>query len=147
MPKEIIKSSKKGRPTTAAERHAQYDFYTKKGQFYCVEKSTSNRAKCRGCNAIIPMHQVRVRHIVCGNKCFKTPRSAMSAAIRDTCGRWHLTCFMKAAVENDNAGFVFTNSEWKPLAGTDQLAGFSNLSKEHQVLVEKELQLALERNM
>lgn len=69
-----------------ADRHAAYKEYERRGQLFCVEYSTSGRATCRGCRRPIPKDDIRIRHIVCGRKCFLEKRTGAA----DACGRWHL---------------------------------------------------------
>ncbi|KAJ3322298.1 hypothetical protein HDV06_003192 [Boothiomyces sp. JEL0866] len=112
------------------DRHAIYDQYRAKGQYFCVEycpKST-RAAKCRGCNSNLKEGELRFRHIVCNNKCFQKKKT-------DVCGRFHTACFFK--LQNDHLDhFQHSHEEWKAVNSTSQFAGFTKLNEGDQKKLE-----------
>jgi hypothetical protein len=114
---------------TKEEREKKYKDFTKKGQFFTVEKSPSGRAKCKGCKRPIHKSVLRFRHIVCNNKCCQKGKTL------DVCGRWHVNCILDAQKSNID-WFLYSNPEFKPIVQTFQLDGFDKLSKEDQATIE-----------
>jgi hypothetical protein len=167
--KTLKKTNKKGmqdlRKLSKAERHAIYQHYTSKNQFYCIEYSVSGSAKCRGCHSAVSKGSLRIRHVVCGNRCFSS--TMRKGSIVDTCGRWHLACFLQNACkskskENGKGGkgstddekdkrekekaferFAWTNEGWDGLYSVDQLIGFEEIKEKDQAQVKKDLEDAL----
>ncbi|KAJ3257013.1 hypothetical protein HK103_004997 [Boothiomyces macroporosus] len=108
------------------ERHAIYDQYRAKGQYFCVEycPKSSKAAKCRGCNAHLKEGDLRFRHLVCNNKCFQKKKT-------DVCGRFHVECFFKLQQEHLDH-FQHSHDEWKTVNSVQQFAGYSKLKEADQ---------------
>ena len=114
-------------------RNTIYNEYLKKKQFFGIEyTSTRGRANCRGCCKFIKPGELRVRHIVCGNKCYKIntrKKDKDLKKIQDVCGRWHLNCLLKYQ-DKYPTWFKFTNSQWNKITEPEMFAGFTKLNEE-----------------
>ncbi|KAI8805575.1 hypothetical protein BJ742DRAFT_871137 [Cladochytrium replicatum] len=115
-----------------ATRHAMYATLASRGQFFVIEYSNSNRSKCRGCSKLIPLNELRLRHVVCGRQCCTQKKSGRA----DTCGRWHLQC-LKTKQDEDPERFVYTNADWTPVLRGEQLLGFEDIKEEDREVIRK----------
>lgn len=100
------------------DRQLCYKQLSSRGQFYTVEASPSNRAKCKACSITIQKSELRLRHVNCSTRCCR-------GGI-DTCGLFHLACFTRNQIESPEI-FIYTNPDWKPVTSINHLHGFSLL--------------------
>ncbi|KAJ3273198.1 hypothetical protein HDV01_004700 [Terramyces sp. JEL0728] len=113
-----------------AERHAVYEQYSAKGQYFAVEycpKSTK-AAKCRACNTNLKEGELRFRHIVCNNKCFQKKKT-------DVCGRFHTGCFFKHQKSHLDH-FQHSHCDWILVTSSSQFAGFTRIKESDKELLD-----------
>lgn len=103
-----------------------FEKYRKLEQFWCIEVNPA-RGKptiCRHCNGQVGKGELRIRHLVCTNKCNQDQghRSPI-----DACGKYHIRCFLNLQVEKTEL-FTNTNEEFTLIQSTRQIAGFDELT-------------------
>ncbi|KAJ3304634.1 hypothetical protein HDV03_002455 [Kappamyces sp. JEL0829] len=126
---------------TMDQRREVYEKFEVLGQYFGVELNPykGKQSFCRGCEYQIAPGDLRFRHIVCSNKCNASVKPKdKNLRTLDVCGRWHLDCLLREQVDGHDR-FVHTNPSWKDITSTRQIAGFEDLSLEHQDIVMRKL--------